>query len=108
MQWHATAPFPKCTFQVHDKKAAKDDDDKASLIVHLNLQHALVTDSLATLQNLDLKQVIGRTNMTDRNITYIDICADATIPSSILPMPAALTEECQSVGARRNPSSMSR
>ncbi|KAH7234066.1 hypothetical protein B0J15DRAFT_539033 [Fusarium solani] len=95
-------PFPKCTFRSMTKGGQAP--RRVSLIRHLNRRHALVTDSFATLQNLDLKEVIGRTNMTDQNITYIDICADAAIPSSTLPMPAALTEDCQSVGARRNPS----
>ncbi|SCO12527.1 uncharacterized protein FFM5_10322 [Fusarium fujikuroi] len=41
--------------------------------------------------------------MTDQTFTYIDICADSRVPSSILPMPTPIVEDCQSVGARRDP-----
>lgn len=41
--------------------------------------------------------------MNDRTFTYIDICADSRVPSSILLMPAAVIEDCQSVGACRDP-----
>ncbi|UKZ53506.1 hypothetical protein TrVGV298_007298 [Trichoderma virens] len=42
--------------------------------------------------------------MTDPNFAYIDICTGANIPISTLPLPGAVIEDCQQVGARHNPS----
>ncbi|QGI88953.1 hypothetical protein CEK26_000168 [Fusarium fujikuroi] len=84
-------PFPRCTFSPMSKDRQAR---RVSLIRHLNVRHAL---------NLELKEVVGRASMTDQTFTYIDICADSRVPSSILPMPTPIVEDCQSVGARRDP-----
>ncbi|KAK4064929.1 uncharacterized protein Triagg1_8745 [Trichoderma aggressivum f. europaeum] len=94
-------PFPECQFSSRTKgRQAR----RRVLMVHLNVRHALVTGSFAALQSLDLKEVMGRTTMIDPNFTYIDISTSADIPTSTLPLPGALIEDCQQVGARRKPS----
>ncbi|SCO08629.1 uncharacterized protein FFE2_11597 [Fusarium fujikuroi] len=93
-------PFPRCTFSPMSKDRQAR---RVSLIRHLNVRHALVTEFIENLQNLELKEVVGRASMTDQTFTYIDICADSRVPSSILPMPTPIVEDCQSVGARRDP-----
>ncbi|KAL7951082.1 hypothetical protein V8C42DRAFT_359774 [Trichoderma barbatum] len=84
-------PFPECAFnsRIQGRQARRK-----ALMLHLNIRHALVTGSFAALQSLDLKEVMGRTTMTDPNLTYIDIYKDARIPTSTLPLPGAVIEDC--------------
>ncbi|KFA49210.1 hypothetical protein S40293_11156 [Stachybotrys chartarum IBT 40293] len=101
---HADVPvsclFASCGFQTtsHDVW-----NRKQFMRRHINREHAVVASSFDNLRDLDLREVEGKRNMTWSASTFIDVCADGYVLTT-LATPAAIVDDCRPAGAYRSSS----